>query len=165
MKPERIRRKYHHLPRGAYIGEVLLSITARIENGRPIFQNPAIVATFTTMLEESARNNACLVPVYCFMPDHLHVLIKGMTPPADSWKVVLQFKQRTGYWFRKHSHVDWQTDFFDRVIRHDVSLRKQVHYIINNPVRRGLVNNCEDYPHTGSIGFDLKELLADLQTG
>jgi putative transposase len=165
MKPERISRKHHHLPRGAYIGEVVVAITARTEHGRPIFRNRVIVATFTTILEHCARTNGCLVPVYCFMPEHLHILIKGMSPPANTWNAMIQFKQRTGYWFRKHSRADWQKDFFDRILRRDDSFAKQVEYIINNPVRRGLVENWDDYPYTGSIGFDLKELLADLQTG
>lgn len=45
-----------------------------------------------------------------------------------------------------------------------IALSKQVWYIVNNPVRRCLVKKWKDCPYIGSIGFDLQELLADLQT-
>ena len=36
-----------------------------------------------------------------------------------------------------------------------------MNYVVNNPVRKGLIADGLDWPHTGSIGFDLKELLID----
>ena len=162
MQRERIRRKYHHLPRDCYIGAICVGITARIDNGSPIFTKTAIVATFTEILRGCVAQSDCQIPVYCFMPEHIHILIQGSKESSDTWTVVTGFKQRTGYWLSKHSHQRWQKDFYDRILRHDVGFAKQVRYIVNNPVRRGLVKNWEDYPYTGSIGFDLKELLSEL---
>jgi REP element-mobilizing transposase RayT len=97
------------------------------------------------------------------MPEHLHILIKGTKESSDTWRVITQFKQRTGYWLSKHTTADWQKNFFDRILRSDDALSTQVWYIVNNPVRRGLVEKWEDYPYTGSIGFELKQLLSDIQ--
>jgi len=57
-----------------------------------------------------------------------------------------------------------ESDFYDHIIRRDQSFAHQIRYIVNNPVRRGLVENWEDYPFTGSIGFNLKEPLSDILT-
>lgn len=164
MNAEPAKHKHHHLPRVCYVGEVCVSITACIDDGRPIFDKSDIVATFTDILEDAVKRNDCIVPVYCFMPEHLHALIKGLNPISDVWRVIARFKQRTGYWFSKNSYASWQKDFWDRILRRDESFANQVRYIVNNPVRRGLVENWEDYPYTGSIGMDLKELLSDVQT-
>src|SRR5204863_3513070 len=98
------------------------------------------------------------------MPKHLHALIKGLTPSSDLWRAIVRFKQRTGYWFSRNSDIQWQKDFYDHLLRRDEDLANQVRYIVNNPVRRGLVEDWEDYPFTGSIGMNLKELLSDIQT-
>jgi len=135
----------------------------RVEDGSPIFSKSDIGATFADILRECALRNDCLIPVYCFMPKHLHVLIKGTKESSDTWRTITQFKQRTGYWLSKHTGARWQRNFFDRILRRDDVLSRQVWYIVNNPVRRGMVEKWEDYPYTGSIGFDLKELLGDLQ--
>jgi putative transposase len=156
MKSERIRHKKHHLSRDCYLGQVSVAMTACIEAGRPIFRNSEIVAAFTEILREAAERNDCVVPVYCFMPEHLHTIITGQTDGADTWKAICRFKQRTGYWLSQNSSVIWQSDFYDHIIRRDESFANQIRYIVNNPVRRGLVENWEDYPFTGSIGFNLE---------
>jgi REP element-mobilizing transposase RayT len=40
----------------------------------------------------------------------------------------------------------WQDESFDHVLRGEESLRETIEYIRQNPVRRGLVKNPEDYP-------------------
>jgi putative transposase len=42
----------------------------------------------------------------------------------------------------------WQTESFDRVLRSSESLDAKVGYIIDNPVRAGLVSKWEDYVWT-----------------
>ena len=61
------------------------------------------------------------------------------------------FKQRTGFWLsRNFSHVRWQKDFYDHILRSDESIEKHMLYILNNPARKGLVKNWKDYPFKGS---------------
>jgi len=164
MKPERIRGKKHHLPRFCYLGQVCVAITACIETGRPIFRNCEIVAAFTDFLREATDRNHCVVPVYCFMPEHLHVVIKGQRDGSDIWMAMSRFKQRSGYWLSKNASACWQSDFYEHIIRRDESFANQIRYIANNPVRRGPVESWDHYPFTGSIGFNLKELLSDILT-
>ncbi|MFZ1142671.1 MAG: hypothetical protein ABR881_15705 [Candidatus Sulfotelmatobacter sp.] len=39
----------------------------------------------------------------------------------------------------------WQTESFDRVLRSSESLDAKVAYVLENPVRKGLVDKWEDY--------------------
>ena len=39
----------------------------------------------------------------------------------------------------------WQEESFDRVLRSSESLDEKIAYILNNPVRKGLVSRPEDY--------------------
>jgi REP element-mobilizing transposase RayT len=42
----------------------------------------------------------------------------------------------------------WQEESFDRVIRHDKELQNILNYTIQNPVKAGIVENWEDFPHS-----------------
>jgi putative transposase len=82
------------------------------------------------------------VQLLLLMPDHLHVLVsfpsdKDMTATIPQWKEFVA----------KKSGVRWQRDFFDHRLRDNESLRDKVDYILNNPVRRGLIARAEDWPY------------------
>ena len=55
--------------------------------------------------------------------------------------------------------VRWQKDFYDHVIRTHEDIAAQVRYILDNPVRKGLVSSWEDYPFKGSVGCKLDDVL------
>jgi len=160
-----IREKKHRLPRDCYRGRVAVAITVCIDQRRAPFVEADTVTAFVAKLTEVATKNHCSVLIYCFMPDHVHLIIHGIDDAADAWQAMVDFKQKTGFWFaRQHPEFCWQKDFHDHVIRADEDLGAQIRYIANNPVRKGLVSHWQEYAFTGSIGVNLKEIMADTAT-
>jgi len=45
----------------------------------------------------------------------------------------------------------WQKSSYDRVIRYNDSIEVTMHYVLENPVRKGLVTQWEDYPYSGIV--------------
>jgi REP element-mobilizing transposase RayT len=43
--------------------------------------------------------------------------------------------------------IPWQRDYFGHRIRSESDHQSTWHYISENPVRAGLVGNCEHWPH------------------
>ncbi len=151
------------MSRDAYKGQVTASVTICVNKRIPLFINDNIVAVFVEMLGYAAERWSCSVVAYCFMPDHVHLLLQGKDPNADLWRVVSDFKQKSGYWLYNHRpDVLWQKDFYDRVIRQDDDLVAHIRYILENPCRKGLVDNWEDYPYKGAIGCDLVDVVGGL---
>jgi REP element-mobilizing transposase RayT len=80
--------------------------------------------------------------VCLLMPDHLHMLITpaespGLASPIVAWKR-----------YTRHTYsVRWQRDFFDHRLRSDESFAEKAEYILQNPVRAGLVERAEDWPY------------------
>ena len=87
---------------------------------------------------------------YVIMPDHVHLFAAPTEPylGLDSW---------IQYWksiFSKgHQRVDhrWQSDHWDRRLRGEESYDDAWEYVVNNPVRHGLVARAEDWPYQGTI--------------
>ena len=55
----------------------------------------------------------------------------------------------------------WQDSYYDHVVRPEENLAGIVSYIIENPVRAGLVISPFDYRFVGSGIWSLGELLKD----
>ncbi len=87
---------------------------------------------------------------YCLMPDHLHVLLSpGQSGlGTDTW--LQRFKSFTGKkWAAVHSgEVLWQRSAYDHVCRKGETAQTVLTYIVNNPVRRGLIGCWTDWPWT-----------------
>ena len=116
-------------------------------------------------LRVAAERHGCIVAIYCFMPEHLHVILHGQHESANTWQTMVEFKQRSGFWLKQHRPgTVWQKDFYDHVIRRDEDLGAQVRYIAGNPVRKGLVTDWSEYPHTGAIGIDLDVVISGVIT-
>ena len=156
----KIIEKKHRLNLNSYSGFVKCSFTLCIKNRVNIFIDEAIVSTFVEILKESIKKYECKNYIYLFMPDHLHLILEGISENSDLWGAVKYFKQKTGYWFSRNcNNVRWQKDFYDHILRKEEDLRKHIRYILDNPVRKGLVENWENYKFKGSIDYELFEIL------
>ena len=96
---------------------------------------------------------------YCFMPDHLHLLVEGETTESDLQRFISSFKQKSGYAFSQtgSGHL-WQKGYYDRILRTEETTLNVVRYILENPVRAGLVGRFDEYPYSGSDRYPLEEL-------
>ena len=123
-------------------------------------REPDIVSIFAGILASVVADNGCIVPVYCFMPDHQHLIITGKQRDADIWKAIISYKQKTGFWMSENkSVIRWQKDFYDHVLRTSEDMAIHMKYIVDNPVRKGLVSFWAEYPFKGSIGCNLGDYL------
>ena len=158
-----VKEKKHRLSADCYKGRISVSITLCVKNRAPLFTNADIVKAFIKILKETAAKYPCIIPAYCFMPDHVHLIVSGTEDDADIIKFLAVYKQKTGFWMsRREISAKWQKDFFDHVIRREESLSALIAYILDNPVRQGLVADWRDYPFKGSIGCNLEEIVEGL---
>ena len=153
--------KHHRLPHEAYKGEVCVSFTLCLQARRNFFVHPGIVDIFVNLIAKIATNHA-FDAIYCFMPDHLHLILFGKSNETDLLQAVRDFKQRTGYWLaRHHTGIGWQKSYYDRVLRTQ-EIRGHVAYVLDNPIRRSLVRDWRNYPFIGAVGRDLEDFVNDM---
>ncbi|MDZ7623878.1 MAG: hypothetical protein U5J96_05445 [Ignavibacteriaceae bacterium] len=68
------------------------------------------------------------------------------------------FKKKTGFWLYKNKpDYKWQKDYYDHILRKEEDLETLIKYILNNPVRIGLVENWKLYKFKGSTVYNLDE--------
>jgi REP element-mobilizing transposase RayT len=153
--------KHHRLPRECYRGKVAASFTVCLNSNDPFFVHTSIVQLFRDFLKKVADKHA-FSPIYCFMPDHVHLIFIGHNAKSDVLRGLEAFKQATGYFLAKnYPQTYWEKSFYDRIIR-SKELGATIRYVLDNPVRGRLVAHWREYPFTGAIGLDLETLLENL---
>jgi REP element-mobilizing transposase RayT len=155
---KQIIEKKHRLNPEVYKGGNFVSFVICVKDRRELFSFPDVVKEFERILLEELEKKNCAAWIYVFMPDHVHAIISGKTATSDPRKCIAMFKQRTGYLLsKKYKGFFWQKDYYDHILRSDESLVNTVKYILNNPVRAGIVTYWKNYKCFGSTEYNLND--------
>jgi REP element-mobilizing transposase RayT len=165
-KPE---RKPHRLPLESYTsGDVdfFFTINAHQRLDRPFTRHLLAQAIVDALLWRK-HHHEWLLFCYCLMPDHLHFIMR--LPERDQYYYnagargrvsegvldqVGEFKRYTTtqvWWKQGGKGMLWHTSSYDHVLRKHESVEAAVRYVVNNPVRKGLVEDWHDYPYTAIV--------------
>jgi REP element-mobilizing transposase RayT len=126
-------------------------------NERPTFSNLFVADTVQRAIQD-VHSDGCELIIYAIMPDHVHLLVRAHEG-YNIISVIKLFKQKTGYWHaQKYKRPLWQKSFYDHIVRDDEGVENVISYILNNPVRAGLVGDWKDYSFIGSGIWSRHEL-------
>ena len=143
----------------AYQGFARYFLTTCVFPRRPVFLDLGAGRWVVSELLRAAEDHDFSITAYCVMPDHVHVLAEASRDDAGLVKFVSAWKQRTGFHWKRRTQANlWQQGFFDHVLRDDEAEIQIVKYIVENPVRAGLVIEPADYPLTGSSKYTFEQL-------
>ena len=136
----------------------ICSVTAGTRARRAIFADPGAAHAARDVLHAHAQKTGVPVYGYCLMPDHAHLVI-GPSPTCDIIDFTGQFKNlaQRAVWKQGVTGRIWQVSFWDHFLRQEESLEEVVRYVLNNPVRKGMVRQWQDYPFSGSLELTLEE--------
>jgi hypothetical protein len=93
-------------------------------------------------------------PVYCLMPDHLHLLLIGWNEHSDQRRAVALLRTAWNAELRRGGR-SLQRQSYDHVLRdaeraHGAFVAN-ASYVLANPERANVVANWCDYPYLGSM--------------
>ena len=145
-----MRRRPHHLSDDVFReGAFFVSLTMCTADRNCLFEEPEPA---TIIRDELIRLHHERSPVlaYCIMPDHVHaVLINRFTSLSETVRFL---KGRTSRQIRqKQPKLDvWQPSYFDHVVLRSEGIYRCLQYVLDNPVRKGLVSNWWEWPWSGA---------------
>ena len=76
------------------------------------------------------------------MPDHLHLIV-SFGYEHELTKVIKAWKS----YHARYTSIRWQDEFFEHRLRGEKGVDEKAAYILQNPVRAGLVREEVDWPH------------------
>jgi putative transposase len=149
MRPRRPTRIPGFPYRGCYCYSLRFGTFNRVNH----FKSSALVAGALLQIQRTAEEDSFALIAYCFMPDHVHLAVEGSRPDSDLRRFVKVAKQRVAYIARTEFQIPcvWQDGYYERVLRTYEGMDTLVRYILDNPVRAGLVQCAEEFPHSGAM--------------
>ena len=166
MKPDADKpdRKRHRLPMAIYAAteyEFHFTVCAR-HQGSP-FANKSLADKVIESLLWTRSNYHWLLYCYCLMPDHLHFVCRltdrelkmmnagarGIVPEGvlDHLGRFKSFTTSVSWKLGFHGKL-WQKSSYDRVFDMEKPFIEVVEYVLDNPVRKGLVADWEQWPYS-----------------
>ena len=153
------------LQKFGYVGRQRYFLTFCTHERARVFERDAIVDRVRQQIMRTAGEEGFEISAYVFMPDHLHLLVRGLDGQADLRRFVRRAKQHSGYLVaRQAGERLWQPSYYDHVVRDEEGELPFVRYILENPVRAGLVTHPENYPFLGVAAMAVDQMVAMLES-
>jgi REP element-mobilizing transposase RayT len=135
--------------RSSQPGNVYL-VTSVVKNRLPIFSDIQKAHRVVTEMEHLHDSEVVYSMAWVVMPDHLHWLFELK---SGSLATLMQsLKGRSAFAVNKAygaKTLTWQKGYHDHGVRAEEDLVEMARYVVNNPVRAGLVSQREEYPLWG----------------
>ena len=126
-------------------------------NKQNIFEEPEDYKKALELLSEAREKSEAELYAYCFMPNHIHLLLKeGKKPIGETFKT---FGTKYAYWYNtKYSRVGhlFQDRFKSEPVEDTEYFCVALRYILQNPIKAGLSKNAADYSYSS-----FRELFSD----
>jgi putative transposase len=130
----------------------IIYLTVCTKRRKPILANPG---THELLRAAWRDGRSWLVGRYVVMPDHIHLFC---APSESEAQPLLQW---ASYWRSATAcnwitHADtpiWQRHFWDTQLRRSESYDQNWQYVVENPVRAGLVARSCDWPYQGEMNM------------
>src|SRR5262249_33575324 len=149
-----------HLRTFDYLGLHRYFLTFCCHEKCAAFREVSAVELVLTQLRRAADLEAFGVVVYCFMPDHVHLLVEAVAENSNGLRFITRSKQFTGFHYKqRYKRPLWQRYGYEHVLREDEDTLYVARYILANPVRAGIVQRPEDYAFSGSDKYSLMQIL------
>ena len=144
------------LDRGYYRGQAYVHWTMTMQDRKTGWLVPIFNYKFRELLTHATFRYSITCPIYCLMPDHLHLLWIGIDDRSDQLCAMKFFRKQLAIPLKALGY-ELQHQAYDHVLQDDErledSVKNLVEYIARNPERKQLVpvDGFRDYKFTGCL--------------
>jgi putative transposase len=139
-----------------YRGQAYVHWTLTIDERRTGWLIPVFYYKFREILTHTTFRYGVCCPIYCCMPDHIHLLWIGILDGSDQQNAMKFFRTQLNSILNK-LNVELQQQPYDHVLREEererTAFEETAEYIARNPERAELVprDRFMDYKFTGCL--------------
>ena len=86
---------------------------------------------------------------FCIMPNHVHMIVYNLKKPLYTiMKLLKGYSSGEINKILERKGKFWQSESYDNYIRSRNDLHNKIQYVMNNPVKAGLVSNRKDWKYS-----------------
>ena len=142
-------------------------VTARGVDEQPIFLSDLDRYELVTIMRETTERIGWEVLCWCLMTTHYHMLVVVPEDPAavaDAMhRINSTYARRFNAWHRRRGHV-FGARYTDSLVETDCHGGRTIAYILDNPVRAGMVKRYDEWNWSGLETLRPRDELGTLAT-
>jgi len=118
------------------------------KSGPQYLSNPGIADIFVNAIHYNDHKTYELI-CYTIMSTHVHIILYEIKKPL--FRILQSLKRHTARESNKilkHEGAFWEKESYDNLVRDNDDLSVKINYVLQNPVKAGLVTNWEDWKYT-----------------
>lgn len=126
----------------------------RVTDGPHWLRIPAVAQIVCDGLHNRDGKTYDLI-AYCVMPNHCHIVLTPLPIEPDSYQplsrimhVLKGYSAHEANGVLKRQGKFWQAESYDHFVRDGAELERIIYYVVNNPVKAGLVDDWDQWPWT-----------------
>lgn len=158
-------------------------LTSTIVEWKPLFLGPDVVQIILDSLQFLQKESRLTIYSYVIMENHLHLIAsaKNLSKEIGNFKsytarkIIDQYKKcnplllkelsKAKKLFKKdRDYQFWQEGFYPKQIHSEEMMRQKIEYIHYNPVRRGYIDEPEQWRYSSARNYAGKKGLIDICT-
>jgi REP element-mobilizing transposase RayT len=143
-----------------WVDSPIYFVTTCTHHRRAVLAQPDIAEILIDEWTAAHDRHGWAVGRYVIMPDHVHFFCRA----EYESKTLSEFTRAWKSWSSRRVHDIlrprsttsattplWQREFFDHMLRSSENYTEKWNYVVENPVRAGLVTRADDWPCAGKI--------------
>ena len=158
-------------------------VTCTVLHWLPLFTNPQSVQILLNSLSHLQKTDNLKIYAYVILENHLHLVVQS----DDLRRTLQKFKSYTAYEllellkkkkvnvlldqfsFYKKAHKDhtsyqiWEEGNHPQLIQSDAMMINKIHYIHENPVKRGYVDKAIHWRYSSARDYDSLNSLLEVE--
>ena len=120
-------------------------ITVCCRENRTDFSNSITASIVLETWVEVIPNRKFKLWGICLMPNHLHAMVEAESDEYSLSDVIRDAKSLSLTRVRNKAPLYWQARYYDHVLRNHDDMMKHLMYLLDNPVRAGLVDEWDQW--------------------
>lgn len=144
------------LPPKFYGGTAIVHWSLTLLDRKQGWLNAVFLYRFRELLTHTAFRYGIACPIYCLMPDHVHMIWMGLFDESDQLLAMKHFRKSVNDSLRRIGY-ELQDQAYDHVLKDEEKVDRAFHdvcdYVGRNPERAGLVmpDEYSTYKYSGCL--------------
>ncbi len=137
------------------------ALYARVETrpGYPVLAQTDAARAVAMALQRTSRAFDVEPIAYCLMPNHVHLVLAGRAADADARTALRRWKQLSGAEHRlRTGQTLWRPKCAEHLLREPAEMWEAVAYLVEEPVRAGLVRLAGEHRWLSAPDFAARRL-------
>ena len=140
---------YLHNPPHYFVPNAMYMVTGAILHNEHLLSDDKRKEFVLQTLFEKANSFLWELQAWAILNNHYHFIAKSPENPKTLSKLIQQFHSITAIEINKRDQIPGRqvwANYWDTCLTYEKSYLARLHYVHENPVKHGLVENAIDYP-------------------